>query len=403
MKRLAGLAVVAVTGNAALAGVLRYNATILPQLDPNANPDVLTMTTPSALNAGRTVVGAAGLSGVPGAPGGFRWSAAQGPTFLQPLFAGIADYVTPNAITNGGAIAGTYIEAGGSFSDIQAFHLSAGGAVTTLPTLPGHQIAGAVDMNEVGDVVGVSFGSGGASGALWTQRDGVFTVTPIPGLGLGSPAATAVNDNRVVVGYDHELFEPYRPFRWTPAGGAEELPALVTEMPATAHDVNNAGVIGGRAALTLFQNKAVYWDDEGVIHDLPSVHPYGPSDFADVQVLALNESSSMVGYELSDLTDGFEARVWIDGSVYELQDLVDGLSNDYKLEQAVDINDAGDILVQASTIVDGNIQFVSVLLTPVPEPGTLALLGAAALLLGRGRPRRGCAAAFARDAYGRDI
>lgn len=113
MKRLAGPAVVAVTGNAALAGVLRYYVTILPQPDPNANPDVLTMTTPSALNASRAGVGAAGLSGVPGAPGGFTWSAAQGPKFLQPLFAGIADFVTPHAITNGGAIAGTYIEAGG--------------------------------------------------------------------------------------------------------------------------------------------------------------------------------------------------------------------------------------------------------------------------------------------------
>lgn len=389
MKRFAALAAVAVAANLALAGgVPQYTAAVLPQLDPNQNPDILTMTVPTALSDTGTVLGVAGLDGIPGAPGGFSWSAGQGATLLQPQFEGIADYVSPNAINSAGAMAGTYLVEGGALGDVRAFHLGPDNTVTTLPALPGHQLTGAVDMNEGGMIVGLSFGGSFASGVYWQDSGGTFTASTIPGPG-GPFLPSGVNDSGVVAGYAQvEQFDPYLPYVWSTAGGLEALDPLVADTPATPNDVNNEGIVVGRAGINLFQNKAVYWTLDGADHELPSLFDYSPNDFADVQVLAVNDAGLMAGFELSGLTVNFSARLWVDDQVYDLEDLVVDLPDGYTLQRAVDINENGDLVVEASTIVNGQITFATVLLTVVPEPSGLVLLGSAALVAGV-RRRRG--------------
>lgn len=93
----------------------------------------------------------------------------------------------------------------------------------------------------------------------------------------------------------------------------------------------------------------------------------------------------MVGFALDSSSFAFAARLWLDEQIYDLQELVVDLPVGITLARAVDINENGDIIVEASKVVDGQIQFVSVLLTPVPAPGAATLLAPASLVLLRRR------------------
>lgn len=84
-----------------------------------------------------------------------------------------------------------------------------------------------------------------------------------------------------------------------------------------------------------------------------------------MEALAVNNDGAIVGYELSNMTDGFEARLWWDDVVYELQDLAVGLPAGHSLARAIAVNEIGDITADARIVVDEQVQFVTVLLTPI--------------------------------------
>lgn len=350
-----------------------YQATVLPQLDPGDGDggNTLIFTSPTAISGSGVVVGNAGFYN------GFVWSSGgsqhvQAPSSLETSLA---------SVNLAGDVVGNYLPA--DAFGFRPFHYS-GGAFTLLPSLVSGLGAGTADINDSGMIVGSAERAPG--GTFGGPRSAVYwmngQVHEIGHLGGDSAGAAAVNNNNVVVGAANTPGAlALQPFRWTESGGMEVLPQLVEGVPSTPADINDQGVIVGRGGVSLFANEAVYWTPDGTIHQLPRLH-----DTADIGVLAINNHGIMVGQEMGP---GFspEARLWFEDQVYDLADMVVDLPTGLSLLEAVGINDQGDIIVQGSMMVDGHIEQVAVLLTPVPGPGVLAL-AAPAVLAGVGRRRR---------------
>ena len=88
-----------------------------------------------------------------------------------------------------------------------------------------------------------------------------------------------------------------------------------------------------------------------------------PRDFEYALPLAINNSGSIVGYGDRE-TGGIRAVVWIEGTMYDLNDLVVSGDTWQELTIAEDINDAGQIVGQG-TNPDG--EGHAFLLTPIVE------------------------------------
>lgn len=316
-----------------------YEATLLPQMDEgDGDPFVRVYTTPTALNEERAVVGLTG-SGL-----GFVWNPDDGGTLLQPQHASQARRIAPAAINEAGEIAGQYLPPGDGFVPGGAFHISADNVFTGLPPYGPDLPAQAAGINDGGMIVGSADTEPGgplggpATSVYWLDGE----LHDIGGFGSFLSRAFAVNNQNMIVGYANtpEVQFP-TPYRWTGEHGMEPLPQLVEGVDSTPHDVNEHGLIvgegvaewGGRAA-------AVYWDSDGDIHELPNIYPNATYAVA----RAVNNNGVIVGQELASLDDTYEARVWIDGAAYRLQELVTDLPDNYWLLDATDINDNGDIV-----------------------------------------------------------
>ena len=123
-----------------------------------------------------------------------------------------------------------------------------------------------VDINEVGQVVGVYGTPGGVSGYVWDWNSGVRTVGGLPE-GDGSSSPAAINDSGEVVGSSsfgtgqHAMF-------WSESSGAVDLGDLPGGPELShAHDLNNRGQIVGNATGE-GSGQAVLWDVHRKIHIL---------------------------------------------------------------------------------------------------------------------------------------
>lgn len=316
-----------------------YEATLLPQMDEDdGDPFVRVRTTPVALNESRVVVGLTG-SGL-----GFVWNPADGGTLLQPRYVSQAERIAPGDVNEAGEIAGQYLPPGEGFVPAAAFHISAEGVFTGLPPYAPDLPAGAAGINEAGFIVGSADTEPGgplggpATSVYWLDGE----LNDIGGFGSFLSGAFAINNQNVIVGYANtpELQFP-TPYRWTEAGGMEPLPQLVEGADSTPHDINEHGLIVGEGVTQVAgRAAAAYWDPDGNVHELPGIYP----DSIYAVARAVNNHGVIVGQELRSFDEEFEARVWVDGAVYRLRDMVTDLPENYWLVDATDINDNGDIV-----------------------------------------------------------
>ena len=198
-----------------------------------------------------------------------------------------------------------------------------------------------------------------STAAVYWQDGQVQRIEAVDDLGGTVAGAVAVSQNGTIVGYSNTSeLQAIQPFRWRPPDPVELLPTLVEGHVGAPQDVNDAGVTVGRdgAPLPDAINAAVYWDEDGAIHRLPGLH-----DTPDINPLAINNRGVIVGEEMTPDFIASEARLWLDGEVHDVQDMV-ALPPEYRLTSAVDINDSDEVLAIAAVDDDGPIRRVTLLL-----------------------------------------
>ena len=243
------------------------------------------------------------------------------------------------------------------------------GEVTLLGTLGG-LVSKARAINDAGQMVGWAHNADGDYRAF-LYNDGVMS-----GLGtFGGPQSWAFGINAAgdVVGQADTDEEP------EPGGSPIRRAFLYRDGTMTAiagggsvaTDINDAGQIVGRNDR---ESYAFLWED-GETTVLQQGYYADP--------LAINNAGQVVG--TSGAFESVTARLWEDGETYDLIDLIPPDSGWETLIGATDINDAGQI-VGGGVREDGNAH--AFLLTPIPEPGAVLLLGVGGLaLFGRRRCR----------------
>ncbi len=72
---------------------------------------------------------------------------------------------------------------------------------------------------------------------------------------------------------------------------------------------------------------------------------------------------------------GYDAAIWENGTAYDLNTLYAGILNGFVLDNATAIDNNGDIAGYGHD-TNSNVEQAFVILSVVPEPGTLAMIGA---------------------------
>jgi probable HAF family extracellular repeat protein len=281
-------------------------------------------------NAG-TVVGYYSLESL-GPYHALVWSASGAMTDIHP---GATGSSAATAVNAGGQIVG-YVapESGNQY----AFRYDGNTLVdlnSFVPAGSGWQLSAAYNINTAGQIVGEGT-LNGLGHAFLLSADG-STLTDLGTIDGSWAAGWDINDGNVVVGSAYDASYVEYAFRWDSAGGRQILGHLDGDDSSMALGINSSGVIVG--------------------------HSYLSSDSAEPT-----------------------AFVYKDGEMIDLNTLIDP-SLGWTLVWACGINDRGQII---GTGYNANHEENTFLLTPVPEPGMLVLLGCMGLGLlayaGRRRP-----------------
>lgn len=188
---------------------------------------------------------------------------------------------------------------------------------TSLPTLGG-SYGRATEVNNAGQVFGVSFLSGNAveHPFVWTEAEGTSDLDLGP-LQVTSSETVDANQNGQVVGHygcstppSCDEFVIQRAFSWTASGGMVDLGTFGGSQ-ATAFAVNDSGQVAGRATLPGDVSRAFLWE-EGVLTNLGTLG--GSSSLA----TAINNSGQIVGVSY-DLTNTQErVFIWANGAMADV-------------------------------------------------------------------------------------
>jgi len=245
------------------------------------------------------------------------------------------------------------------------------GAMSSLGVLAGGTISRASDVNNASQVVGYSDTGSGAS-RVFVYENGVMSDLGVPA-GATSSQPTALNDRGEIVG-TYTAVAAYGSFLYS-AGVFQLLPQLPGGATVSAADISNRGQITGTFGTSASYHAFRFSD--GAFEDLGA---FAGGLFSVGR--AINDAGLVVG-EASSPSGGFHAALFASGGPIDLNALVlEG--SEWSLNSATGINASGQI--------SGFGTFRGVLhgfvLTPVPEPSSMALLGAGIGLLASWRMRR---------------
>ncbi len=232
----------------------------------------------------------------------------------------------------------------------------------------------AVDINDNGQIAGTALtpGDTGRHAVLW--NGGVMTDL---GTGTGRISwGNAINGAGQVAGaiaWGEGLDYRESAAVWNGAG-APTLLAGPAGGTSVANDINDRGQVAGAAGA-----HAAVWN-AGVLTDLGVLDPSLPENFS--EAYAINELGQVVGRSFSNSEHNYRATLWENGSVIDLNSFLDPsvVQAGWRLTEAFDINENGEIVGTALNFNSGAEH--AFLLSPVPEPTSVALLLAGLALVG---------------------
>ncbi len=157
-------------------------------------------------------------------------------------------------------------------------------------------------------------------------------------------------------------------FVWDQNNGLNKLTPLAGDDFSFGIDINNSGqVVGWSSDYNVdsdMEKHLVLWDQSGNVVDM------GAEMISSLYSVFLNDSAQIAGTFKLEGDDGFNSYLWEEETGFVLvQDLLAGGSS-WQVSRLWGLNDEGQMIATAAF---GG-EYHAVLLTPVPEPGTLLLI-----------------------------
>lgn len=237
---------------------------------------------------GTTVVGSEGQNSV----GAFRWTNATGNVNLGTPPGSLRAFA-------GGVNSDGSVVVGNGASQQRAFRWTLAGGMQVLDLLPGltASIAAAVS-GDGAIVVGQSSVAGVGRRAVWWSADGAAHDL---GTGVANSAAFAISgDGSVIVGLDFP-----HPFRWTSAGGVQQIPISAGFGSGFAYSSNEDGskIVGTFSKSDFSDSRAWLWTPADGVRLLPRLYKLESAT-------AISADGSLIGGIFQTPAGGSRSAIW---------------------------------------------------------------------------------------------
>jgi probable HAF family extracellular repeat protein len=289
-----------------------------------------------------------------------------------------SQYAFGTGVNAAGVVVG--YEFSSDFSVFQAF-VNDGSGATYIPTLSGGANNAATGINNSGTIVGYSeTTSAGGNDEAFSYSGGLLTgLGTLPG-GTTSQA-NAINGSGEIVGESDSLdSSDLHPAIWIGSGWTDLGVFSNDYLSGAANAISNADQVAGTLnAASGGGSMGFLWTASGGMTLLGALTSGGDS-----QAYGVNSAGTVVG------TSDNVAFLYSNAVMYDLNTLLDSSSTGWQLDEAMAINDQGQIV--GTGLYGEDEQQRAFLLTPitssdVPEPAAWLMVCGGMLLLAAGKSR----------------
>lgn len=310
--------------------------------------------------------------GATGANRAFLWTPGQGLVDLGDLPGGTdlsGAYGLNSAATVTGA--STIVT---SLEGTHAFRWSAQGGMVDLGAKPANSYYSVgLGINAAGTIVGWTGLPAIRTTAFVQDAGGLMTLLSTPS--GSSTQANAINDSGTVAGFTMKTNGTTRATLWS-GGTRTELPDLPGGADhSSAHAINAGGLVVGGSAVAN-GGHAFAWTAAGGMVDLGDLAGGNVASVA----WGVNDAGDIVGAG-SSATQPNHALLWRGGQMIDLGLLPEVQAAGWQLEQAMDINNQGQITGIGWLGGQQRSFVLNPVASPVPEPAAWLLLAAGGLAL----------------------
>jgi probable HAF family extracellular repeat protein len=246
----------------------------------------------SGINDLGQVVGSGSDSDVVSTLSAYVWSAATGEVKLSDP--GGKHLSEAYSINNSGTIAGYSSTSSGN----RAFVWNSDKSTIDLGLLRSDDYSStAADINNLGQVVGVSY-RGVDQAFIWQEGIGMTALGTLPGQSQSKPYA--INDLGQVVGYSLGS-NSFEAFIWQAGIGMKSLGFLPGGYASIAFDINNSGQVVGEGYYVGGGGYVFIWDSNRGMRDLKALTDNSADGWTLYSATGINSNGAIVGYGLNPL------------------------------------------------------------------------------------------------------